>query len=136
MGDSDFAKVHNSSIFLEDPPTPHNNMKFIVDGLKKSCLVHALTISPAIYQNLIRDFWKNAVVKKNNQGEKFVEASIENKQIQVTEHIIRESLQIDDRPEYPMEVDIHQTRDVLEHMGYEGSFPLLSQSCFLLAGSI
>ncbi|CAI9294026.1 unnamed protein product [Lactuca saligna] len=123
MGDQEFAKAHNSAIFLEDPPAAHNDLKFIVDGLKKSCLVHALTTSPAIYQSLIKEFWRNGVVKKNGQGDKFVEATIEDKKIQVTESIIRESLQIADRPEYAMESDIHQTQDVLEHMGYEGTFP-------------
>ncbi|CAI9261475.1 unnamed protein product [Lactuca saligna] len=105
MGDMEFAKVHNSTIFLEDPPAAHNDLKFIVDGLKKSCLVHALTTNPTIYQSLIKDFWRNAVVKKNDQGEKFVEATIKDKKIQVTESIIREYLQIEDRPEYPMEID-------------------------------
>ncbi|CAI9299628.1 unnamed protein product [Lactuca saligna] len=121
MGDMEFAKVHNSAIFLEDPPAAHNDLKFIVDGLKKSCLVHALTTCPTIYQNLIKDFWRRAVVKKNDQGEKFVETTIEDKKIQVTESIIRESLQIDDRFEYTMEIDIHQTQDVLEHMGRSGA---------------
>ncbi|CAI9271928.1 unnamed protein product [Lactuca saligna] len=69
------------------------------------------------------EFWRNAVVKKNGQGEKFVEATIEDKKIQVTESIIRESLQIEDRPEYPMEIDVQQTQEVLENMGYEGTFP-------------
>ncbi|XP_052619765.1 uncharacterized mitochondrial protein AtMg00810-like [Lactuca sativa] len=96
IGDMEFAKVHNSAIFLEDPPAAHNDLKFTVDGLKKSCLVHALTTCPAIYQNLIKAFWRSAVVKKNNQGEKFIEAKIEEKKVQVTESIIRESLQIDD----------------------------------------
>ncbi|KAL7601850.1 hypothetical protein Lser_V15G23828 [Lactuca serriola] len=123
MGDMEFAKVHKSAIFLEDPPAAHNDLKFIVDGLKKSCLVHVLTTSPAIYQSLIKDFWRNAVVKKNDQGEKFVEETIEDKKIQVTENIIRESLQIEDRPKYPMEIDVHQTQKVLEHMGYEVTFP-------------
>nr|KAJ0226544.1 hypothetical protein LSAT_V11C100003850 [Lactuca sativa] len=123
MGDQEFAKAHNSAIFLEDPPVAHSDMKFIMDGLKKSCLVHALTTSHAIYQSLIKEFWRNVVVKKNGQGDKFVEATIEEKKIQVTESIIRESLQISDRPEYTMEIDIHQTQDVMEHMGYEGTFP-------------
>ncbi|CAI9303199.1 unnamed protein product [Lactuca saligna] len=91
----EFAKAHNSAIFLEDPPAAHNDFKFIMDGLKKSCLVHALTTCPAIYQSLIKDFWRSAVVKKNDQGEKFVEANIEDKKTQVTESIIRESLQIE-----------------------------------------
>ncbi|CAI9261929.1 unnamed protein product [Lactuca saligna] len=95
MGDMEFAKAHNSAIFLKDPPAVHNDLKFIVDGLKKSCLVHALTTSLAIYQSLIKEFWRNAVVKKNGQGEKFIETTIEDKKIQ----------------------------EVLEHMGYKGTFP-------------
>ncbi|CAI9277536.1 unnamed protein product [Lactuca saligna] len=82
MGDMEFAKVHNSVIFLEDPPATHNDLKFIVDGLKKSWLVHALTTSPTIYQSLIKDFWRSVVVKNNDQGENFVEATIEDKKIQ------------------------------------------------------
>ncbi|CAI9293663.1 unnamed protein product [Lactuca saligna] len=85
MGDIEFAKAHNSAIFLKDPLAVHNDLKFIVDGLKKSCLVHALITNPAIYQ--------------------------------------RESLQIEDRPEYPMEIDVHQIEEILEYMGYERTFP-------------
>ncbi|CAI9292063.1 unnamed protein product [Lactuca saligna] len=121
MGDMEFAKVHNSAIFLKDPRAAHKDLKFTVDGLKKSRLVHALTTCPAIYQNLIKDFWRSVVVKKNDQGEKFIETIIEDKKVQVTESIVRESLQIDDRSEYTMEIDIHQTQDVLEHMGRSGA---------------
>ncbi|CAI9259655.1 unnamed protein product [Lactuca saligna] len=92
MGDMEFAKVHNSTVFLEDPPAAHNDLKFIVDGLKKSCLVHALSTCPVIYQNLIKDFWRSAVVKKNNHGEKFIESKIEEKKVQVSKSIIQESL--------------------------------------------
>ncbi|CAI9264020.1 unnamed protein product [Lactuca saligna] len=123
MADMEFAKVHNSAIFLEDPPAAHNDLKFIVDGLKKSFLVRALTTCPVIYQNLVMDFWRSAVVKKYNQGEKFIEAKIEEKKVQVSESIIQESLQIDNRSVYTMEIDIHPTHNVLEHMGYEGTFP-------------
>ncbi|CAI9260744.1 unnamed protein product [Lactuca saligna] len=54
----------------------------------------------------------------------FLEATIQGKKIQISKRIIRESLQIDDKPEYSMEIDVHQTQDVLDHMGYEGTFPL------------
>ncbi|CAI9277306.1 unnamed protein product [Lactuca saligna] len=123
MGDMEFAKDHNSAIFLQDPPAAHSDLKFIVDGLKKSCLVHCLTTNPTIYQILIKDFWRNAEVKKNDRGEKFLETTIEDKRILVRESIIRESLQIEDRPEYLMEIEVHQSEKVLEHMGYEGTFP-------------
>ncbi|CAI9271406.1 unnamed protein product [Lactuca saligna] len=123
MGDMEFAKAHNSAIFLEDPPAAHGDLKFIVDGLKKSCLVHCLTTTPAINQSLFKDFCRNVDVKKNDRGEKFLETTIEDKKILVTESIIRESLQIEDRPEYLMEIDIHQIEKILEHMGYEGTFP-------------
>lgn len=46
MGDSEFVKVHNLAIFLEDPPVVHNDLKFIMDGLRKCCLVSAFTFSP------------------------------------------------------------------------------------------
>ncbi|CAI9300213.1 unnamed protein product [Lactuca saligna] len=48
---------------------------------------------------------------------------MEDKKILVTESIIRESLQIEDRPKYPMEIDIQQIEEILEHKGYEGNFP-------------
>ncbi|CAI9300145.1 unnamed protein product [Lactuca saligna] len=93
MGDMEFAKAQNSSIFLEDPPAAHSDLKFIVD------------------------------VKKNDRGEKFLETTIEDKKILVIESIIRESLQIEERPEYLMEIEVQQIEKVLEHMGYEGTFP-------------
>ncbi|CAI9298562.1 unnamed protein product [Lactuca saligna] len=123
MGDLEFAKVHNSVIFLENSPAAHNDLKFIVEGLKKCCLVHALITSPTIYQNLIKNFWRSAVVKKDDKDEKYLEAIIQGKKIHVSERIIQESLQIDDKPEYSMEIDVHQTQYVLDHMGYEGTYP-------------
>ncbi|CAI9298701.1 unnamed protein product [Lactuca saligna] len=123
MGDLEFAKVHNSAIFVEDPPVAHNDLKFIVDSLKKCCLVHALTTYPAIYQSLIKDIWRSVVVKKDNKDEKYIEATIKGKKVQVSESIIRESLQIDDISEYSMEINVHQTQDVIDHMGYEETFP-------------
>ena len=63
MGELKFAKVHNLAIFLENPPSAHIDLKFIVEGLKKCCLVHALTTSPVIYQNLIKYFWSSAIAK-------------------------------------------------------------------------
>ncbi|CAI9263811.1 unnamed protein product [Lactuca saligna] len=93
MGDMEFAKAHNSTFFLVDPHAAHNDLKFIVD------------------------------VKKNDQGEKFLETTIEDEKVLVTESIIRESLQLEDRPEYPMEIEVHQIEKLLERMGYEGTFP-------------
>ncbi|CAI9285716.1 unnamed protein product [Lactuca saligna] len=93
MGDLEFAKFHNLAIFLEGPPVAHNDLKFIVNGLKKCCLVHALTTCPAIYQSLIKDFWRSADVKKDKKDGKFIEVTIEGK------------------------------KDILDHMGYVGSFP-------------
>ncbi|CAI9263468.1 unnamed protein product [Lactuca saligna] len=123
MGELEFSKVHNSTIFLENPLAAHNNLKFIVDSLKKCCLVHALTTSPVIYQNLIKDFWRSAIVMEDDKEEKYLEANIQGKKILISESVIRESLQINDRAKYSMEIDLYQTQEVLDHMGYEGSFP-------------
>ena len=123
MGDLEFAKVHNSAIFLEDPPAAHNDLKFIIDGLRKCCLVSAFTTGLVIYQSLIKEFWRSAIVKRDDKEEKYLEATIQGKKILITEHVIRESLQINDRPEFSMEIDLEQTQEVLDHMGYEGSFP-------------
>ena len=76
MGDSEFAKVHNLAILLEDPPMAHLDLKFIVDGLRRCCLVSALTFSPTIYQCLIKEFWGSASVKRNNNDEDYHEAYI------------------------------------------------------------
>ncbi|CAI9268290.1 unnamed protein product [Lactuca saligna] len=96
-GNLEFAKVHNSAIFLETPPAAHKDLKFIVEGLKKCYLVHDLTTSSTIYQNFIKDFWRSAVVKKDDKDKKYLKATIQGKKIQVSESIIRESLQIDDK---------------------------------------
>ena len=108
MGDLEFAKVHNSAIFLEDPPAAHNDLKFIVDGLRKCCLVSAFTTSPAISQRLIKEFWRSASVERNDNEEKYLEATMQWKKVLITEQIFRESLQINDRPEFTMEIDLEQ----------------------------
>lgn len=41
----------------------------------------------------------------------------------VTEQILREALQINDKPEFPKEIEMDQTREILDKMGYEGVFP-------------
>ncbi|CAI9287687.1 unnamed protein product [Lactuca saligna] len=53
MGDLEFAKAHNSAIFLEDPPAAHSDLKTL--------------------------WMRNAEVKKNDRGEKFLETTIEDK---------------------------------------------------------
>ncbi|CAI9291770.1 unnamed protein product [Lactuca saligna] len=122
MEELEFAKVHNSTIFLKNPPAAHNDLKFIVDGLKKCCLVHALTTSPVTYQNLIKDFWRSAIFTEDDNEEKYLQETIHGKKILISESVIRESLQINDRTEYSMEIEVYQTQDVLHHMEYEGSF--------------
>ncbi|CAI9300210.1 unnamed protein product [Lactuca saligna] len=116
MGDLEFAKVHNSTMFLEDPSAAHNDLKFIIDGLRKCCLVSAFTIGLVIYQSLIKEFWRSAIVKKDDNEDKYLEATVQGKNIMTKEHVIQESLHIIDIPEFSMQIDTEQTQEVLDHI--------------------
>ena len=85
MADLEFAKVHSLTVYLADPLEAHSEFQFIVYILKRCCLFSALTTCPVIYQKLVKEFWSNAVVKKDNKGAKFLEAYVRGKRVLVTE---------------------------------------------------
>ena len=57
-------------------------------------------------------------MKKDNQGAKCLEASIQGKKVLVTEDIIREALQIGDKREFTKEIELDETQEFLRPNGF------------------
>ncbi|CAI9270473.1 unnamed protein product [Lactuca saligna] len=53
-----------------------------------------------------------------------VESTVKGEKIIVLKQTIRDVLRFGDRPEFPIEISATQIREVLERMGYEGTFPI------------
>lgn len=123
MDELKFADSHNLAIFLVDPPAAHGELRSMVHGLKKCRLASALTLSPVIYQNQIKEFWSIVVVQKGDGNSKFVEGTVKGRKIVVTEQIIREVLRIEDQRSFLTEIAMDQTEEIIKQMRYEREFP-------------
>ncbi|MDV3153399.1 MAG: hypothetical protein Q8755_03430, partial [Candidatus Phytoplasma australasiaticum] len=76
--------------------------------------------SPVIHLDLIQDFWKNAEVDDKNR---IVHAKIQNKEVIISEDVIREVLALGDAPEYLTCYPKEQFLPVFKRISYEGKFP-------------
>ncbi|KAL7599665.1 hypothetical protein Lser_V15G25568 [Lactuca serriola] len=92
MANLKFSDTHNLAVFLVDSPAPHSDFKSMINGLKECCLTFALTASPVIYQEPVKQFWKTATVFKENGEDVSVVATIYNRKVLITEQVIREVL--------------------------------------------
>ncbi|MFS7920266.1 hypothetical protein Hanom_Chr03g00222461 [Helianthus anomalus] len=58
---------HNHARYLSDPPTEHVEMfSFLIKGLNKGPITHALRAEPVICNSCINTFWNTE--KVNRQG--------------------------------------------------------------------
>ena len=71
----------------------------------------------------MNDFWDNASINNEGaNGEGTVESTIKRTKVVVTEQTIREVLLFGDQLGSPTEIHVDQIREVLDRMGYEGTF--------------
>ncbi|GJX30467.1 hypothetical protein Tco_0238546 [Tanacetum coccineum] len=89
-----FAETHNLVAFLEKPEES-NGFKEIIDFLNTSSVQYALTVNPTIYTTCIEQFWTSTKAKTVN-GERQIQAPIDNKKVIITETSIRSDLKLDD----------------------------------------
>ena len=115
-----FVETHNVAGYLSDPPAAHIDFLPMTTGLRNCCISHALGATPVIFKELIADFWTSAA---HNRQTDCIEAVVKGEKVLVSEQIIREALQIRDRPEFPSEISTTKILEVLQRMSYEGSFP-------------
>ncbi|KAJ9552015.1 hypothetical protein OSB04_016060 [Centaurea solstitialis] len=95
----------------------------IVDFLQASTLAHAILLSPKIYIDHQRDFWRNARVETLN-NQKVIQTTVSDRPLSVSETTIQRCLHLDDEGG---ETSI-PTTDIfpaLAQMGYEGSLKSL-----------
>ena len=123
MGDSGFYTDHNVAGHLLDPPEKFRSLfSSMIVGLNTCSLTHAIRENPVICRTWIKDFWSNAKVER--QGDLIVlKSKIQHKEIVISEQVIRESLLLDDAPEFPVIYPNDRVKEVLRRMSYEGEYP-------------
>ncbi|GKA14394.1 hypothetical protein Tco_0694040 [Tanacetum coccineum] len=90
-----YSDKHNMVDFLKKP---NESVGFtrIVDFLKGTSLMYALTHNPTIYDSLAKQFWQTATVRTLANRTPELVASIDNKEYTITEASIRSKLQLAD----------------------------------------
>ncbi|KAI3729970.1 hypothetical protein L6452_18643 [Arctium lappa] len=94
MASMTFIDEHNEITMLQKPKQAAGFHQ-IVDFLKSSHIVHALTVSPTIYIEHQRQFWANANIVTEN-GVQFLKTRVCDKPLSVSEEVIRICLRLDD----------------------------------------
>ena len=116
--------THNQGGYLHDAPTAHQEYQSMIKVLRECPVVHALTVTPVIYEELITDFWVHARCVKESLT---LESTVQGTKIVISEAIIREVLKITDQDDYPSEFSVKDIKQVLVYMYYEGSFPPINK---------
>ncbi|GKA20197.1 hypothetical protein Tco_1158489 [Tanacetum coccineum] len=80
--------------FLEKP-VESDGLHKIVDFLNANQIHYALTVNPTIYTSCIKQFWAIAKVKRIN-GERQLQALVDEKKVIITETSIRSDLHLED----------------------------------------
>ncbi|KAL7589055.1 hypothetical protein Lser_V15G40641 [Lactuca serriola] len=125
MANLKFADMHNLAIVLADPPTVHSDLRSMIHMLRECFLASAITVNPIVYQNLIREFWATTSTSMDNDSHFTVKAMVQGRDIVINESFIRDTLLIDDQPNFPTEIGIEDTQRILRRMSNEGTSPLI-----------
>ena len=123
MANLKFADMHNLAIVLADPPVVHSDLRSMIHRIRECCLASAITANPVVYHNLIREFWETTSMDMSDAGHFTIGATVQGREIVINESFIRETLLIDDQPNYPTEIGIEDTQIILRRMSYEGTSP-------------
>ena len=114
----EFCDSHNMIAFLKKPKTS-NGFHEIIDFLTNSSIHYALTINPRVYIVHINEFWNSASYEESN-GIKKIKAKIDNKEVIITENIIRTHLHLQDEAGISS-IPSTDLFALFERMGYEGN---------------
>ena len=112
--------THNQGGFLFDAPADHEEFQSMIVDLRACPLAYALSTSSIIYKELIVAFWTNACFVKDDM---IVVSTVQGTNVVISEAIIREVLQINDKSSYPTKFSVAEIRQALVHMHHEGQFP-------------
>ncbi|GKB02052.1 hypothetical protein Tco_0830096 [Tanacetum coccineum] len=95
MANLKYLDKHNMVAFLKKP---NESVGFteVVDFLKGTSLMYALTHNPTIYDSLVKQFWQTATVRTLANGTQQLVASIDSKEYTITEASVRSKLQLAD----------------------------------------
>ncbi|GJW51146.1 hypothetical protein Tco_0092497 [Tanacetum coccineum] len=95
MANLKYLDKHNMVAFLKKP---NESIGFteVVDFLKGTSLMYALTHNPTIYDSLVKQFWQTATVRTLANGTQQIVASIDSKEYTITEESVRSKLQLTD----------------------------------------
>ncbi|KAM0041664.1 hypothetical protein Hdeb2414_s0011g00368961 [Helianthus debilis subsp. tardiflorus] len=114
------GKEHEHHVLYDEPPKEYEIYKSLMIGLNTYQLDHAFRENPIIHEDWIRDFWNNATVKKEDN---VIRSKVQNKEILITEQVIREVLLFGDAADDPVEHAKEKVIEVLSKMIYEGLYP-------------
>ncbi|GJT88379.1 hypothetical protein Tco_1070096 [Tanacetum coccineum] len=95
MANLKYSDKHNMVAFLKKP---NESVGFteVVDFLKGTSLMYALTHNPTIYDSLVKQFWQTATVRTHANGTQQLVASIDSNEYTITESSVRSKLQLAD----------------------------------------
>ncbi|GJX12352.1 hypothetical protein Tco_0204110 [Tanacetum coccineum] len=94
MSTPTFSDTHNMVAFLEKP-AESDRFHEIINFLNANQIHYALTVNPTIYTPCIEQFWATTKIKTVN-GERQLQALVDNKKVIITETSIRSDLHLED----------------------------------------
>ncbi|MFS7999276.1 hypothetical protein Hanom_Chr12g01164151 [Helianthus anomalus] len=94
---------HNQAGYLSDPPSEYFEMfNSLMVGPKNCLITHALRSNPLICNDCENTFWNTTKVNRRGaNGAGAIEAKVQDKEIIITEAVVREVLKFGDQPHYP-----------------------------------
>lgn len=126
-----FVDNQNIATCLSDPPASRQEFKSMVHCLNTCRISHAIRSNPVIYKSLVSGFWEKVVFnQKGANGAGSINSILKGKKVVVIEQIIREVLRFGDQPSSLTEIQTDLILEVLEKIGYEGTFPPTMKKLF------
>ncbi|GKA38519.1 putative ribonuclease H-like domain-containing protein [Tanacetum coccineum] len=120
-----YSDKHNMVVFLKKP-NGSDDFHELVDFLKCTPLMYALTHNPTIYDSLVKQFWQTITVRTIANGNQELLATIDGKAYTITEASVRSSLQLADATGITNLPDARIHEGLATMGGFEGNHvPLL-----------
>ncbi|MFS7930175.1 hypothetical protein Hanom_Chr04g00341031 [Helianthus anomalus] len=118
----DIEASHNQAGYLLDPPTKYyEEFNYVIVGLNSCWITHALKVNPIISSDTVRGFWLIAKVNRSGpEGATSLGAKVQEKDIVITEVVIRKYLTFGDQTHHPTSFRRDRVVKALRKMSYEG----------------
>ncbi|MFS7964279.1 hypothetical protein Hanom_Chr08g00748311 [Helianthus anomalus] len=122
-------EFHNQAGFLSEPTVDQVELfGYLIKGLNKCPLTHALRANHVICSSCINTFWNIAKITRQRAGS--IEATVQKTKILVSEAVIREVLRLEDQPHHPKLYDQSRVQAALRRRSYEGGYPTVAKKLF------